>query len=390
MTSHRDGSGLVVPMICTSSVGVATGMMWPLLSLRLDQMGFGSGSIGLSASVQSAATLAILPFAPALLSRWGIIRLLAASMFGIVTCLLLFPAFPGFGAWLGIRVAFGAAVSIVSIAAPLWIAAVARSSNRGRAIGAFGLLWSAGFTAGPSILWATRDFRWLPFTAAAAIVSAAALSLAVVRGAVPVAVKGGAAQWSSVLRSVPRPALTAALVLGLLDAATDSFLPLYGLRKGLDEGHAVSMLIILQTGVTAAQLPVGWLVDRTESTQLMFLLAGGALIAAIFLPFGASESRWLFADLALLGFAIGGVWTTSVMLLAEQFSECERAIANTMRTFLYGLGGILFSPLVGLGIDVFGANVLPVSAAGALFLLGVSCSRVRVPHRVDQGGHEHR
>jgi hypothetical protein len=51
------------------------------------------------------------------------------------------------------------------------------------------------------------------------------------------------------------------------------------------------------------------------------------------------------------------------------------------RAFLYGLGGILFLPLVGFGFDQLGADVLPASGAAAFLLLGLSCSRTRISRR---------
>lgn len=381
MICLRNGLGLAVPMICTSAVGVATGMTWPLLSLRLDQMGFDSGSIGLSASVQSAAALVVSPLVPELLSRCGTIRLVGTSMLGIIICLLSFPAFPSFDDWLVIRAAFGAGVSVVSIATPIWITGLTRGDNKGATIGMFGLLWSAGFALGPTIIWSTRSVGGLPFVASAGIVTVAALPLWTLRGDAPVVIQATATHWSSVLRSSTTPALTAALMLGILDAANDSFLPLYGLRNGLDERSAVSMLVTLQIGVTAAQLPIGWLADRVRNTRLMLVLAGSGTLALSILAFTAQYPRCRLADLGLLGFSIGGIWTTSVVLLAEQFNECERALGNMARAFLYGLGGILFLPLVGFGIDEFGADVLPVSGAAAFLLLGLSCSRAEVSRR---------
>jgi MFS family permease len=368
-------------MMCTSAIGVATGMTWPLLSLRLDQMGFGSGSIGVSASVQSAAALAVAPIVPELLSRCGAIRVVGTSLFGIIICLLSFPAFQSFDDWLVIRAAFGAGVSVVSIAAPIWITGLTRGNNKGITIGMFGLLWSAGFAMGPSIIWSTRSVGWLPFVASAGIVTVAALPLCTLRGDAPVVIPATATHWSSVLRSSTTPALAAPLMLGILDAANDSFLPLYGLRNGLDERSAVSMLVTLQIGVTAAQLPIGWLADRMRNTRLMLVLAGSGTLALSLLAFTAQYPRWRLADLGLLGFSIGGIWTTSVVLLAEQFNECERALGNMARAFLYGLGGMLFLPLVGFGIDEFGADVLPVSGAAAFLLLGLSCSRAQYSQR---------
>jgi MFS family permease len=368
-------------MICMAAVGVATGMTWPLLSLRLDQMGCDSGSIGLSACVQSAAALAVSPIVPELLTRCGTLRVVGACLVVIITCLLSFPALPGFDHWLGIRAVFGAAVSMVSIATPIWITAVARRDNTGATIGFFGLLWSAGFAMGPCIIWMMGSDGWRPFAAAAGIVTIAALPSWTLRCDVPVVIPATATHWNSVLRGLTTPALTAALMLGILDAANDCFLPLYGLRNGLDESSAVSMLVTLQIGVTAAQLPIGWLADRLSCERLMSVLAGGGMLALCFLPSTAQYSRWRVADIGLLGFSIGGIWTTSVVLLAEQFNGCERAIGNMARAFLYGLGGILFLPLVGFGFDQLGADVLPASGAAAFLLLGLSCSRTRISRR---------
>jgi MFS family permease len=376
----RNGWALAVPMVCMSAVGAATGMTWPLLSLRLDQMGFDSGSIGLSASVQSAAALVVSPFVPELLCRCGTIRLVGASLLVIIICLLSFAAFSSFGDWLGIRAAFGAAVSVVSISTPIWITGLTRG-NKGATIGLFGLLWSAGFATGPCIIWATQSVGWLPFVASAGILTAAALPLLVLRGDAPRVIPSTPTHWVSVLRSFTTPALTAGLMLGILDAANDSFLPLYGLRNGLDEGSAVSMLVTLQMGVTAAQLPIGWLSDRMSNARLMLVLAGSGTLALCVLALTARYPLWRLADVGLLGFSIGGIWTTSIVLLAEQFNEFERAIGNMARAFLYGLGGIVFLPLVGFGIDEYGADVLPLSGAAAFLLLGLSCSRAQLSRR---------
>jgi MFS family permease len=371
----RSGLGLAVPMVCTSAVGVATGMIWPLLSLRLDQMGFDSGSIGLSASVQSAAGLAVAPVVPDLLCRCGMTRLVAAGLLGIVVCLLLFPAFPSFDGWLGLRAAFGAGVSIVSIATPVWITALARDGNKGTIIGVFGLLWSAGFATGPCIIGAAPSAGWLPFVESAGVVTIAALPLVMWQFDAPVTIPCSATHWGPVARNITTPALVAALMLGVLDSANDSFLPLYGLRNGLDERSAVLMLVTVQIGTMAAQLPIGWLADRVSNARLMLSLAGVGTLALGFVGLAARDTLWRLADLGVLGFAIGGIWTTSIVLLAEQFDERERAVGNMARVLLYGLGGMLFLPLVGSAIDKFSADALPVAGAAAFFLLGISCSR---------------
>lgn len=376
--------GLAAPMICTSSVGLATGMTGPFLALRLDQMGFDGGSIGLNSSVQTAAALAVSPLLPALLCRWGVARLLGFALLAIVICLMLFPSFPGFASWAAIRAVFGASVAVVSVAAPTWVTGMAPRLIRGRTVGFFGLLWSAGFALGPSLIWLSGRDAWRPFQWCAALVAAALLSLSKARGGAPVVLRAAAAQWGSVLRRLVTPALAAGLVLGLLDAANDSFLPLYGIRNGLDEHYAVSMLVVLQTGATLAQLPVGWIADRINRTRLMWMLTLIALIGVMMLPWAVHQARCLFADILFLGFGIGGIWTTSIVLLAEEFTDAERAVVTMARAFLYGLGGIVLLPLLGFGIDAFGARIFPTCVLSALLVLGFSCWRaMRLRRRSD-------
>ena len=104
------------------------------------------------------------------------------------------------------------------------------------------------------------------------------------------------------------------------------------------------MLVTLQIGVTAAQLTIGWLSDRMSNARLMLVLAGSGTLALCVLALTARYPLWWLADVGLLGFSIGGIWTTSIVLLAEQFNEFERAIGNMARAFLYGSVGRFFGP----------------------------------------------
>jgi predicted MFS family arabinose efflux permease len=62
---------LAAAIFCTSVVGTTMGLISPLLSLILDRHGIDGQTIGFNAASQSLAGLAVSPFAPALISRFG-------------------------------------------------------------------------------------------------------------------------------------------------------------------------------------------------------------------------------------------------------------------------------------------------------------------------------
>src|SRR5215467_9252608 len=174
--------GVAAATGCISIVGLMTGLVWPLLALRLDAQGVDSRLIGFSSAVHALAIVAGSLIAPRLIGRVGLLTTIYGCIGTAIAALLLLPLFPDVYAWFPIRFALGAATSTIFVAGETWIIQVAPPERRGRIVGIFGFVWSACFAAGPLVIGITGIGGWTPFLVAAGIVLLGALPLPLAQG----------------------------------------------------------------------------------------------------------------------------------------------------------------------------------------------------------------
>ncbi len=366
----------VAAAICiTSVVGTAMGLTWPLLALVLERQGVDDALIGLSTSSQTLAILVASPFAPAIIARLGMVRALCACTAVIVAALLLLPLHTDVYAWMPIRFALGAGAAILFIAGETWVNAVTPDAMRGRIIGVFGFLWAAGFGIGPLIIRATGIEGWPPFLAGIGLILLATVPLPFASDLAPTIGRHRSASIPRFLRIAPA-ALLATALLGVIDSVNDSFLPLYGLRNGLDEDTAVTVLAVVLAGMTAAQIPVGWLADRFDRRRLLRALVMGVLCLAIVLPLVMGDSILVWPVAALWGGAAGGIWAVSLVLIGERFRDADLAAANAARGVLYGIGAAGGPLLAGSALHIWNPHgLMLVIALACLFYLAAILGR---------------
>src|SRR5262249_52348740 len=108
--------GVAAATGCISIVGMMTGLVWPLLALRLDAQGVDSWLIGFNSSIHALAIVAGSLIAPRLVGRLGLINTIYGCIATAIAALLLLPLFPNVYAWFPIRFALGAATSTIFVA----------------------------------------------------------------------------------------------------------------------------------------------------------------------------------------------------------------------------------------------------------------------------------
>ena len=348
-------------------VGIAYGALTPLLSLRLEAAGTSSLVIGLQGAMFPLATLAIGPLLPALLARTGLLGILYASLAAAAACALAFPLFPSLTAWFALRFAIGAAGTVHWIASEIWMNALATARDRSRLMGVYATLLAAGIALGPLVVRVTGTAGFAPFAAVAAGIAVAALPLAWARTRVPELPKRERQGLRPLVARQPG-VLLAALLAGLLDAALFVFLPLYGLRSGLAQPQAVTLVAWFMAGNVLFQIPLGWWADRTDRRRVLQLCVatslGGALLLPVLSPGGPLASEPLLAaTLFLWGGTSFGLYTLSLAELGERSRLAELAAANTAFVMVYEVGSLVGPVIAGAAMELAGRNALPALTA---------------------------
>jgi len=366
----------VVALISIVAVFALTqGLTYPLLSIRLDAMGYGGNMIGLSGAMTPLGILLAGPFVPRVALRLGTAVALLACIALTVASLLALAAFPDFEAWLAIRLLLGVAVSGLYVIGETGLQKLVPDHVRGRIMGLYNAMMVLGYGTGPVLLSFIGTDGWLPILSAVGIVGVAMLFIVATFGSLPATATADDANTeinAPLLFAFAAPALLfAAGAVAVFDHASTSFLPLYGVAKGLSEPVAMRVATVALVGSMCGQFVVGWLADRWGVTPVMigccavFTVGCGALVPLIATPF-----VWPLAF--VWGAAAFGPLTAAMTELGRRFAGNMIVIGNVAIGMTWGFSQAVGSPVVGTAMEVIPGDGFAL-VLGVLFaLVGVS------------------
>ena len=360
---RRNLAAVIVSMTAGSLI---YGMSAPLLSLVLDAQGVSEELIGFSATAQALIGVPLAPAFGYLIRAWGPARPILLGLALSVLTYLLMPIRPDVWVWLPLRFLLSIAGGLMWITGEAWVNQVALERSRGRVLALYSMALAAGGALGPIALTVTGTAGWVPFLAMAAITAASAIPVLAVRRRVPAMGGTPASGVFGYVRLAPVPILICG-VYAVIDGIVMNFLPLWGLRLGLDAAHGLALLTIMSIGGIAGQLPSGWLADHVER-QLLVVIAVVVLIA------GAAAMPFVVADPlagALVFFAFGavrgGLYTVGMAILGARFQGADLASASAAFGVFWGLG-MVAGPLVGGVALEWAPETGPAVAIGALLI----------------------
>jgi MFS family permease len=290
-------------------------------------------------------------------------------MIGMAVSLALLPLFPNVWAWFPIRFALGLSAELAFTAGDIWINQLADEKRRGRLIGMASMFQHGGFGVGPVLLVVMGTETWTALYVGIAIVLGGLVPLMLARGTAVVLEGDHRARIFHFFRIAPA-LMTAALMFGLIDSATLSLMPVYGLRMGLDEQMAEFVLSIFVVGAILAQIPIGFLADRVEARRLM---AGSTVIAVLSiaaLPFLVTDPVLIFPILLAMGATLGSFYTVALTAMGRRFKSAQLVGATTSFMFLWAFGSVIGPGISGAAMEVLGPNGMPIVgvAFGLVFL----------------------
>jgi MFS family permease len=371
--------GLIAVIASVGVVALIYSLVGPLLSVNLERRGISALVNGALAAMPPVAVLLCGAFVPVVVRRFGAIASICGGTAISVLALCLFPLLDNLPAWFLLRFTMGFSIGLIWIVSETWVNALAPDHARGRIIGIYVTVLSAGSACGPLLIGAMGTEGLLPF-----FVSAAILALALVP--IPIAAAGGsvptfhhheAIPLKEAARLAPVPMIASAIhggttVIGM------TLLPVYGMRMGLPEKDAVWLVTALILGGMVAQIPVGHLLDRFNAGRVLMFSGAVQAIGAAALPFAIDAGPAVWVLLLLWGGFGNSIYTTSLTMLGRAFSKQQLPSANTTFTLCWEFGAFVGPMLGGAAIWLWnphGMIAVSVTAGLLLVLLGAKAAR---------------
>ncbi len=367
---RRNLLNLIAAISAITVFGFTLGLMFPLLSLIMEAQGVSADMIGYNAAMQPLG-IAVSVFAiPVLVRRFGAKAAVIGAALLTAAVVFAYPYFPVFWWWFGLRILHGFFVSMLFAISEAWIVRFAEGPYRSRLLALYTSVLSASFGGGPILISLTGIEGHLPFAIGATILALATIPIFFVKDEAVDSVDEAALSVLGFARKAPI-LLFAVGMFAVIDAAYLGFLPVYGVKKGMDQETAALALTAFIVGNTFLQFPIGWLADHFPKRAVM---AGCGIVTAtacalIPLAFGT----WaLWPILTVAGAASAGIYTVSLAELGDRFSGHELVTGTASFSTTWGLGALVGSLLAGWSIEAFGPDGLPYALATVftIFLLG--------------------
>ncbi|MFQ5535305.1 MAG: MFS transporter [Sphingomonadales bacterium] len=139
----------IISMI--SVVGLTLGLTLPLLAIILEQRGVPASVIGMNSAMPALALLITTPFVPRMLRAFGAFPFLVANLVIAGGTLLALKWFDNLAIWFVLRFILGTSLGGLFTVGEAWINAIAPEDKRGRVMGLYSALLSAGFGLGAAM-----------------------------------------------------------------------------------------------------------------------------------------------------------------------------------------------------------------------------------------------
>ncbi|MGX1098284.1 MFS transporter [Amorphus sp. MBR-141] len=369
MGSAVDGSApgnwpaIAAAIASMAAVGLSISLGLPLLSLVLESRGVSTTMIGLNSAVGGIASLLVPLAVPAAVSWFGTARVAIAALAVMAVTFPFFYLVDAFWAWFPLRFVFFAAATTAFAVGEFWINALAPDGKRGLAIGIYATVLSLGFAAGPAILGLVGTQGATPFLIGTAIFLVALVPMALARNQAPRGLSRPKTKVVTFLVVAPA-AIFAVMAFGAVESGGLALLPLYGLELGFTPREAALLVSAMALGNVVTQIPLGLLADRVDRRVLLLVCALVGVGGALAMPLAAGDLAILLALLFVWGGMTGGLYTVGLTHLGARFSGTDLAAANSAFVMMYAAGMLVGPAIMGIGLDLWPPNGLPVAVAG--------------------------
>ncbi|MER9257638.1 MFS transporter [Mesorhizobium sp. M0619] len=353
-------------IIATVTVfAVAQGLTYPLLSFILERQGTTPGLIGLSAAMTPLGFIISSLFTPALVRRVGAARFAVVCSILAATVLIAIAWTQDVWAWMPLRFLLGFFANPLYVISETWLVSITPAARRGRIMGLYSSIVSAGFGLGPLSLGLVGTQGWPPFIiGSAAFLVCGLIVLAVAPRLPDMPREGEAVSVGGFFARAPL-LLFAVFTAAVFEQVLLSLFAVYGAALGSTEQRIASLITCFIAGNAVLQVVLGRAAERFGSKPMMLFCVLACLAGCWLLPL--LFATWLIWPLFFVWGGVSfGIYTLSLIQLGERFTGQALIAGNAAFAFVWGVGGIVGSPVAGLAMQLTGHQGLPSS-------LGILC-----------------
>ncbi|MER9526010.1 MFS transporter [Mesorhizobium sp. M0292] len=353
-------------IIATVTVfAIAQGLTYPLLSFILERQGTTPGLIGLSAAMTPLGFIISSLFTPALVRRVGAARFAVVCSILAATVLIAIAWTQDVWAWMPLRFLLGFFANPLYVISETWLVSITPAARRGRIMGLYSSIVSAGFGLGPLSLGLVGTQGWPPFIIGSAAFLVCGLIVLAVAPRLPDMPREGEAVSVGGFFALAPLLLFAVFTAAAFEQVLLSLFAVYGAALGSTEQRIASLITCFIAGNAVLQVVLGRAAERFGSKPMMLFCVLACLAGCLLLPL--LFATWLVWPLFFVWGGVSfGIYTLSLIQLGERFTGQALIAGNAAFAFVWGVGGIVGSPVAGLAMQLTGHQGLPLS-------LGILC-----------------
>ena len=375
--TRDDKLSVAAAIVCILIFSMASSLVLPTLTLRLEARGEPSSMIGVFGAILGISTIISSVTTPHLIRWLGAKKLLCMALITVTLCHSSYNFFPDSTlAWFAIYLIGAFAAGLVFVLSEVIITSFSSSAKRGFILGVYITGFSLGFAIGPIILTFVGIEGWAPFLIGIAFTISATIFIMfapIGREATP------SPRSTGFLRLFPLSPLpfVCGFAIGAAEVSLYDLLPVYARKIGYEVAGAVFLLTVYSIGTMLTQPLAGYISDRVGQIRTLVAMTVLSIIGALSMSSFLTDAviwggSWEMAQINWTSMTILGIWggallamyTVGLSELAKDFPPPRLVGANALFAFAYGLGTLTGPLFTGLMMDI---NIHGISWALALF-----------------------
>ncbi|MCH8985706.1 MAG: MFS transporter [Acidobacteria bacterium] len=234
-----------------------------------------------------------------------------------------------------------------------WLNDRASNATRGRLLSIYMLVVTLGLAAGQFLLGSadpsgTKLFLVAGILTSLGVVPVALIKIPTPRRPIPVEVSLGA---------LVKKAPLGVVAVALSGAAGSSILALgavFATNVGMAPGKVGLFMAASLAGAVVTQYPLGYLSDRFPRRRVILVVAGGAVVAAVFAIPVASDNGTLFVLMSLYGALAFPMYSLAVSHINDVIPEDQLVQTAAGIIFVFGIGSVVGPLTISVAMTVFG------------------------------------